>query len=98
MNAPTSAHHFMAQVTGQLLHAGYQFNDDLVLDLYGTRPTADDGFEVTSVALAGSTIELVSLFRPRQLEHIGRWLDLKDGGQTQLQWAWNHQIEAQSFG
>lgn len=87
----------MDQVSGELLHAGYQYDDGLVLDLYGDRPTADEGFSVKSIAVSGATVEIVRLFRPRQLENMSNWLDLKGGGPAQREWADRHKHHAAAY-
>lgn len=97
MNARAEPSLLMAQVTGTLLHAGYQYDDGLVIDLYGEEPTEDDGYNVTSIAVSGTTVEIGQLFRDRQLLNMGYWLDLKDGGAVQREWAERHRHHAAAF-
>lgn len=67
----------MHQVTGQLLYAGYAYDEGLMLDLYGL--VDDDGYYVESIAVACTTVEIAQLFNARQIENMGMWLALKDG-------------------
>jgi len=95
MNAPIAAKHVMQQVSGTLLHAGYQYDDGLVLDLYGYKD--EDGHQVESIAVAGTTVEIVQLFRPRQMTNMGHWLDLKDGSAAQRVWAERYKQHAADY-
>lgn len=65
-------------VTGELLHAGWQHTDTLQLDLYGSKPTGDDGYQVESVTVHGHHVDICELFTGRQLELMGEYLDFKD--------------------
>lgn len=78
MNAPVSPSYFHKAVTGELLHSGWQHTDHLQLDLYGLKPTEDDGYEVTGVTVHGHHIDISELFTARQLEKMGEWLDFRD--------------------
>lgn len=97
MNGRLSPSLLMAQVTGTLLHAGYQYDDGLVIDLYGDEPTEDDGYNVQSIAVSGTTVEIGQLFRNSQLLNIGHWLDLKDGDAVQREWAERYKHHAAAY-
>jgi hypothetical protein len=61
---------------GQLLYRGYQFSDDLALDLYGYAPDADsDSYEVTTATLAGDSRNLADLLTRSHLQTMSDWLD-----------------------
>lgn len=75
MNARTFPSCIGNPVTGELLFAGWQHTDTLQLDLYGSKPTADDGFQVESVTVAGGMVDICELFTGTQLEKMGEWLD-----------------------
>lgn len=83
------------QVTGALLYAGYQYDDGLLLDLYGS--VDDEGHHVESVAVSDTKVEIAQLFTSRQLENMARWLDLKDGSPTQREWAERHRHHAAGY-
>lgn len=85
----------MHQVTGQLLYAGYAYDDGLMLDLYGS--VDDEGYHVDSIAVAGTTVEIAQLFNARQTEHMGMWLALKDGSPAQREWADRHKHHAAAY-
>lgn len=74
MNKATSVQHLMQAVSGQLLYAGYQYDDGLALDLYGSVDDGEHGVE--SVAVAGTNVEIGQLFSARKLELFGLWLDV----------------------
>lgn len=82
----------MHQVSRQLLYAGYEYDEGLALDFYGT--VDDEGYHVESVAVGGTTVEIAQLFHGRQMEHIGLWLALKDGNPTQRGWANRHKDQS----
>jgi hypothetical protein len=97
VNAPASPRHLMAQVTGTMLHEGYQYDDGLVLDLYGTADE-DDGHRVESIAVHGTTVNIVQLFRGTQLTNMALWLDLKDSQEPVLiEWAERYRHHAASY-
>lgn len=56
-------------------------HDELTLDLYGTHD--EDGYEVTDLALSGSTVSLAELVPVAMLESMSKRLDwlLPDGAQ-----------------
>lgn len=57
-----------------LLHSGYQYDDSLALDLYGS---VDDGeFEVKQVCVAGTKHDITTLFGLRKLRIFEFWLDV----------------------
>ena len=86
----------MQQVTGTLLHAGYQYDDGLVLDLYGHNE--EGRHNVESIAVTGTTVEIGQLFRYRQIENMGYWLDLKDGATpAQREWAERYRHHAATY-
>jgi hypothetical protein len=91
MNArvPTAA-------TLALLHAGYAFNEDLKFDLYGV---IEDGEHIVeAVMIAGTTHNVTTLLRGRQMVNMGLWLDLKDGTTpTQREWAERHRHHATAY-
>lgn len=95
MGTPITSTRDMRQVAGHLLYAGYEYDDDLILDLYGS--VDEDGYHVESVAIAGSTVEIAQLFHGRQMEHMGLWLALKDGNPTQREWADRHKHHAAAY-
>lgn len=92
MNAPLRIAEQSTQVTGQLLHTNYMYDGELYLDLYGYHD--EDGFTVESIAVAGTTVDISTLFRGRQLQNMGYWLDLKDGGCAQRECAEQHRRDA----
>lgn len=85
----------MHQVHGQLLHVGYEYDEGLLLDLYGS--VDEDGCHVESIAVTGTTIEISQLFRGRQMENMSLWLSLKDGGPAQREWAERHRQHASGY-
>lgn len=95
MDIPNSSKREMRQVSGQLLYVGYEYDEDLILDLYGS--VDEEGFHVHSVAITGTTVEIAQLFRGRQMEHMSLWLDLKDGDHTQREWADRHKHHAAAY-
>lgn len=78
MNAPANQAYFQPKVQGELLFSGFQLTDTLMVDLYGSLPTEDDGYIVEGVALAGQQIDIAVLLRAEQLDDMGQWLDFKD--------------------
>lgn len=82
MNAPAKQSHFAssfgAAPTGELLFAGFQMTDTLQVDLYGERPTSDEGHVVQSVTVAGHNVDISELLSARQLGKMDEWLDHKD--------------------
>jgi hypothetical protein len=62
---------------GLLLCAGYVHDDVLKFDLYGT---VEDGEHLVElVTIAGTTHNVTTLLRGRQLLNMGLWLDLRNG-------------------
>lgn len=62
---------------GLLLCAGYVYDDELKFDLYGT---IDDGEHIVElVTIAGTTHNVTTLLRGRQMINMGLWLDLRNG-------------------
>lgn len=94
MSAPLRIVPQSNQVTGTLLHANFMFDEGLYLDLYGTPATDDDGYEVESIAVAGTTVEIGQLFRGRQMLNMSYWLDLHKGNAAQRDWADRYRQEA----
>jgi hypothetical protein len=82
VNAPAKQSHFAspfgAMPQGVLLFAGFQMTDTLQVDLYGERPTHDEGHVVQGVTVAGHGIDISELISGRQLDKLGEWLDHKD--------------------
>lgn len=62
-------------IEGQLLYRGYQFGDELVLDLYGEPADECDGYHVMTATPTGTLINLADLLSFKQLEEMGYWLD-----------------------
>lgn len=78
MNALTSPSYFHAEVKGELLYSGWQHTDHLQLDLYGTKPTDDDGYVVETVTVHGHDVPITELFTGSQLVDMAEWLQFKD--------------------
>lgn len=81
MNHATATRHLLpvaALVQGALLFSGFQLTDVLLVDLYGSRPTADDGHIVEGVTLTGDKRDIGELLSKAQLDDMGQWLDFKD--------------------
>lgn len=81
MNARTEGKHLSISgnvVDGDLLHVGFQYGDNLQLNLYGEPASEDSGFRVTHVSAIDSFEDLSILFNEYQLERMGEWLDFKD--------------------
>lgn len=78
MNAPTYSSNLTSKLPGVLLLAGWQQTDNLQLDLYGSRPTADDGFIVESITTHGGNVDISELFTGTQLEKMGEYLDFQN--------------------
>jgi hypothetical protein len=66
-----------ASAIGQLLLPNYTFDESLSFDLYGSH-TADDGFYVETVMIAGTQHNVTTLLSGKQLENLGKFLDMKD--------------------
>ncbi|RSZ60014.1 hypothetical protein HF313_14975 [Massilia atriviolacea] len=77
MNAPIYSSNLTSQLPGVLLLAGWQQTDTLQLDLYGSRPTADDGHIVEAITAHGCTANIIELFTGTQLEKMGEYLDFE---------------------
>lgn len=66
-----------ASTIGQLLLSSHHHDDGLVFDLYGSH-TEEDGFYVETVMIAGTQHNITSLLSGKQLENLGKYLDMKD--------------------
>lgn len=62
---------------GHLLLANYTYDEVLSFDLYGSH-TAEDGFYVETVMIAGTQHNVTTLLSGKQLENMGKFLDMKD--------------------
>lgn len=74
-----------------------EFDEMLVLELVG-ECDRERGYVVETVKAAGTEANLTVLFSNRQLENLGRWLDLKNGDVEQRRWARVHLEQAQRLG
>jgi hypothetical protein len=84
------------EVTGKLLHSGYQYDDGLALDLYGDKYEGEHTVE--SIAVHGTKVEIGQLFRAKQLESMGYWLDLMGDYNPEVRrWAEHYKHQACSF-
>lgn len=77
MGADDITHLKATSTIGVLLLAGHHHDEGLVFDLFGSW-TADDGFYVETVMIAGTQHNITSLLSGRQLAELGKYLDLKD--------------------
>lgn len=81
MNNATAPRHLLpaaALVQGALLFSGFELTETLLVDLYGSRPTAEDGHIVEGVTLTGDKRDITELISRSQLGDMGQWLDFKD--------------------
>jgi hypothetical protein len=58
----------------KLLYAGYD-HYGAKLDLYGLRASEDEGYVVTDVMRAGTSLNLTYLFSDKCLDEMGFWMD-----------------------
>lgn len=79
-----------------LLATNFAYDADVKLDLYGT--SDDEGHWVKRVHIAGTTQNVTSLLRFKQLEAMGKWLDLKDSTwPVHREWAERHRREVSMY-